>query len=97
MSVWRHKIIKKAAKNVSMATHARYVLISLIAGVTIYILINIFFLPKTLPLPSTTAINWLVLHKHSMTLDYIIFGLFIAIIPTSIVVGWTILIWRKNH
>lgn len=71
--------------------------LSLFIGLIVFVLINSFLIPKTLPLPKTNAINWLVTHKHSITLDYIRFGLFIFIIPASIVIGWIVLIWRRKR
>lgn len=88
---------KRIEKQVRLLDHVIVVLLSLSAGVIIFFYINTFFLPETLPLPETTAINWLVLNEHSMTLDYIRFGLFVLIISISIVTGWIMVIWKKNR
>lgn len=87
---------ERVSKQVTLTEHAVVVLLSLIAGVIFFLFLNTFLLPNTLPVPQTTAINWLVIHGHSLTLDYIRFGLFVCIIPISTVAGWYVLIWRKN-
>lgn len=93
---WEKKA-KRIGKQATFQDHVIAVSLSFIAGVILFLLVSIFFLPKTLPIPETTAINWLVLNKHSMTLDYIRFGLFVLIILVSIVAGWIMLIWQKNR
>lgn len=88
---------KRVDLDTQLIDHVWAVLLSLLVGIILFIFISGVFLPDRLPIPETTAINWLVLNRHSMTLDYIRFGLFVFIIPVSIVTGWIMLIWQKNR
>jgi hypothetical protein len=93
---WSAKAIR-IRKTVSFGTHIFVVLFSLSMGVIVFIFLNLFVLPASLPLPKTTAINWLVLNNHSMTLDYIRFVLFVLILQASTVIGWIIFIWKRKN
>lgn len=72
------------------------ILISLTVGVVVFMSINFILLPQSMPLPETTAINWFTLHKHSMTLDYLRFVLFVITLQCSMIMGWILFIWKKN-
>lgn len=45
----------------------------------------------------TTVVNWLTINNHLITEDYLTFGLLAFIIPVCIVLGWLILVWRRNR
>ena len=90
-------VIAKRAERVTLLENILIISTSLCFGVVLFLLINQFVLPKSLPLPPTTDINWLTVHNHSLFLDYIRFGLFIVIIPLTIISGWFINLWRKKH
>ena len=90
-------VAKKVVKEETLTDHVLGVLLSLCVGITFFIILNTYLLPKSLPLPKTTAINWLTLHNHSLTLDYIRFALFSLIVPGVTVFGWIVWVLRKNH
>lgn len=90
------KKAKKINKNTKLEEHIVAVAVSFFLGLIIYALIYIFILPKSLPIPKTTAINWLVQHQHSIQLDYLRFVLFVLIVSACTIFGWMQLIWRKK-
>lgn len=94
--MWKKKSFK-VSKSISLTTHIIVVISSLCAGIIFFIFVNTFILPTSLELPKTTAINWLVLNRHSMTLDYVRFFAFIVIIQTFIMVGWIFFVWKKSE
>jgi hypothetical protein len=83
-------------KNVSLASHVLYFSLFSFIGIIIYLLIYIFILPQKLPLGNTSAVNWLVLHQHSLILDYIRFAVFVTVIPLTIIGGWFVILWKKE-
>ncbi len=90
-------VIIKRAEKVSLQENIFIICISLCCGIGLFLLINQFVLPKSLPLPPTSNINWLTVHNHSLFLDYIRFGLLSTIIPLATIGGWFITLWRKKQ
>lgn len=93
---WK-KMAKRIRSDNTLIDHIVAALVSFYFGITIYFLIYAYILPKTLPIPKTDAINWLTVHGHSMTLDYIRVGLLVFVIPSSIVLGWFLQIWKRDR
>lgn len=89
---WAKKIDKKR----NLATDFVSVLIFGVVGILFYLLIYFFVLPQSIPLPQTTAVNWFVVHNHSLLLDYIRFAVFVTVIPITIIAGWFIKLWKKG-
>lgn len=88
--------MKKEVKEYGLYEQVTVFSVSLVFGCIIYFLCILFILPQSLPLPKTSAINWLVLHKHSLTVDYMRFALFVLIIPGSVIVGRYLFLWQKK-
>ncbi len=91
---WRKRA--REIERVALKTHIVVLSFSLIIGILLFLLFNQLVLPHSLPLPKTTAINWFVLHKHSLTLDYIRFIFFIAILQVTMIIFWTLFIWKRR-
>ena len=71
--------------------------------IPIFILIAIIFsfgltilIPNNLQHGYVSTINWMTVNKHSLSRDYIIFGIFAVLIPLSIILGWIFILWKKK-
>lgn len=89
---WANNVDKKT----SLAEYFLHFCLFGIFGIAIFLFLYAFILPQALPLGKTSAVNWLVLHNHSIALDYIRFTTFVVVIPTTIVLGWLVSIWKKG-
>ncbi len=69
---------------------------SLIISLFLVIIVNLFFIPKSVGIPETTVVNWFISHKHSIALDYLRF-LTLLIIPILTLSVLIVLIWKKSR
>ncbi len=88
--------MKKNVKEHTLFRQAVVFSVSLLVGCIVYTLSIFYIVPQSLPVPKTSAINWLVLHKHSLTLDYIRFLLIVLLIPVTVLLGQYFFLWRKK-
>ncbi len=84
-------ILKKENRGKVVMTFSTSLILCLII---FFIVIN--FLPTKDILLSSTSINWLTLHKHSLEFDYLFIFILILLIVAGVLVSWVIILWREG-
>ena len=79
----------------SWLTSSAILLVFLIGGLVIF-LVPLSYLPLHNSFEFTTSVNWLTVNHHALKKDYLIVGLFILIVPVSLLTGLMYLLWRRK-
>jgi|GEM_PF-2686491 len=88
---------KKNKAQASLFKQTLVIVFSLVIGTVLFFLVNKFFIPYSLPIPQTTAINWLTVHRHSLLVDYLRVAAFVFCFVLSMLGGWFLFVWKKRQ